>query len=114
MPWQGGHPIGALVTTTYRTGVARTKPAMAQVEARLARLPALEKWFVDIACSPAVIRDASFFLIPSVIRDQQYHHAQACSAHPDDSIHPLTFSTLHVASAQRSSAGTKDAVPDTS
>ena len=48
MPWQGGHPIGALVTTTYRTGVARTKPAMAQVEAQLERLPDLEKWFVDI------------------------------------------------------------------
>jgi hypothetical protein len=52
MTWQGAHPVGALVTPTYETGVKLTKAAMQAVEARLTRLPGLEKWFVDI--SPTV------------------------------------------------------------
>lgn len=36
------------VTTTYKTGVKLTKAAMAVVEAQVARLPHLERWFVDI------------------------------------------------------------------
>lgn len=52
MTWKGAHPIVELVTSAYQTGVTLTKQAMAQVEAHLERLPDLEKWFVDITCSP--------------------------------------------------------------
>lgn len=52
MTWKGAHPVVELVTTTYETGVKLTKAAMQAVEARLTRLPGLEKWFVDI--SPTV------------------------------------------------------------
>ena len=48
MRWKGKAPVVQVVTTTYQTGVALTKEAMAEVEARLARLAGLEKWFVDI------------------------------------------------------------------
>jgi len=48
MTWKGTHPIVDLVTTTYQTGVTLTKEAMEAVEARITRLPGLEKWFVDI------------------------------------------------------------------
>jgi transposase len=48
MTWKGLHPIVDLVTTTYETGVKRTKEAMATLESQVARLPPLEKWFVDI------------------------------------------------------------------
>ncbi len=39
MTWKGVHPVVALVTTTYATGVTLTKDIMAVVEAQLARLP---------------------------------------------------------------------------
>jgi hypothetical protein len=52
MTWNGGHPVVALVTTTYQTGVQLTKEAMDRVEAQLQRLPHVEKWFVDIAYPP--------------------------------------------------------------
>ena len=52
MTWKGAHPIVELVTTTYQSGVKLSQEAMAQVEAQLERLPDLEKWFVDITCSP--------------------------------------------------------------
>jgi transposase len=58
MTWKGQQPSVEVVTTAYQTGVKLTKQAMDQVETHLARLPDLEKWFVDIACSPPVIRDA--------------------------------------------------------
>ncbi len=58
MTWKGKRPVVALVTTAYRSGVTLTKEAMAVVEAQLARLPGLEKWFVDIACPPPPARDA--------------------------------------------------------
>lgn len=48
MTWKGDHPVVALVTTIYQTGVKLTKEAMEAVETHLQRLPALEKWFVDI------------------------------------------------------------------
>src|SRR5579864_8160225 len=48
MTWKGNHPVVALVTTTYQTGVKLTKQAMDLVETQLQRLPSLGKWFVDI------------------------------------------------------------------
>ena len=48
MTWNGKHPIVALVTTTYQTGVKLTQEAMGAVEAQIKRLPDLGKWFVDI------------------------------------------------------------------
>lgn len=48
MRWKGVHPLVELVTTTYKTGVKQSKEAMAVRETQVERLPALEKWFVDI------------------------------------------------------------------
>ncbi len=48
MTWKGRRPIVDLVTTTYKTGVKLTHEAMAALETQVARLPTLEKWFVDI------------------------------------------------------------------
>ena len=48
MTWKGKHPIVALVTSVYQTGVKLTKEAMHTVETSLQRWPSLEKWFVDI------------------------------------------------------------------
>jgi hypothetical protein len=48
MTWKGKHPVVALVTSIYQTGVKLTKEAMEVVETHLQRLPALDKWFVDI------------------------------------------------------------------
>jgi len=53
MTWKAVHPVVAWVTTTYQTGVTLTKDAMAAVEARLLRLPHLDKWFVDILYLPS-------------------------------------------------------------
>jgi hypothetical protein len=49
MTWKGTHPIVALVTTTYQSGVTLTKEAMEAVEGKIKRLAGLGKWFVDIA-----------------------------------------------------------------
>ena len=57
MTWKGAHPGVALVTTPYATGVKRAKGAMATVEARLARLLHLDKWFVDIPYIPGCAWD---------------------------------------------------------
>ena len=57
MTWKGQHPVVELVTTTYQTGIKLGKEAMATVEAQIRRLPQLGKWFVDIDCSPLVLRD---------------------------------------------------------
>ena len=51
MRWKGKHPVVGLVTTLYASGVRLTKDAMAAREARIIRLPGLEKWFVDIVPS---------------------------------------------------------------
>ena len=42
-----------VVTTVYATGVRLTKAAMDAIEAQVARLPGLDKWFVDIAPAAA-------------------------------------------------------------
>ena len=55
MTWKGVHPVVELVTTVYETGVSLTKAAMERIEAQIARLPGLEKWFVDI--TPAALWD---------------------------------------------------------
>jgi transposase len=55
MTWKGSHPLVELVTTTYKTGVKLTKAAMQTVEAQLTRLPGLEKWFVDISPTTALV-----------------------------------------------------------
>jgi hypothetical protein len=57
MTWKGTHPIVALVTTTYQTGVTLTQDAMEAVETQLTRLPRLKKWFVDVVYAPVFIRD---------------------------------------------------------
>jgi hypothetical protein len=57
MTWNGKHPVIALVTATYQTGVTLTKDAMETVEAQLTWLPALGKWFVDIVAPPLALRD---------------------------------------------------------
>lgn len=58
MTWKGKHPVVALVTTTYQTWVKLTKKAMKVVETQLQRMPSLDKWFVDIVCSPPASRDS--------------------------------------------------------
>jgi DDE family transposase len=58
MTWKGTHPIVALVTTPYQTGVTLTKEAMEAVEAKIKRLPHLEKWFVDIVPAPVSLWDS--------------------------------------------------------
>lgn len=52
MTWKGMHPVVQRVTTAYETGVKLTKEAMRAVEAKLERLPGLDKWFVDIRPTP--------------------------------------------------------------
>src|SRR5262249_36803286 len=56
--WNGRHPVVALVTPTYQTGVTLTKDAMETVEAQRQRLPDRGKWFVDITSPLQAIRDA--------------------------------------------------------
>ncbi len=58
MTWKGNHPVVALVTTTYQTGVKLTKQAMDLVETQLQRLPSLGKWFVDIEGFSLANRDS--------------------------------------------------------
>ena len=58
MTWKDVHPLVEVVTTTYATGVKLTKEARAAVEARVARLPSLDKWCVDIPYAPGDLWDA--------------------------------------------------------
>lgn len=58
MTWKGMHPLVELVTTAYVSGVTLTKDAMAAVEAQVARLCHLDKWFVDIPPILGDVRDA--------------------------------------------------------
>ena len=51
MTWKGIHPVVDLVSTIYHTGVRLSQAAMDLIEAQIARLPGLEKWFVDITPS---------------------------------------------------------------
>jgi len=48
MTWKGIHPVVDLVSTQYHTGVRLSQEAMGLIEAQIARLPGLDKWFVDI------------------------------------------------------------------
>lgn len=48
MTWKGIHPVVDLVSTIYHTGVRLSQEAMGLIEAQIARLPGLDKWFVDI------------------------------------------------------------------
>ena len=57
MTWKGHRPVVEPVTTSYRRGVRLTSEAMAAVEAQVARLPGLEKWFVDIDGAALATRD---------------------------------------------------------
>ncbi len=52
MTWQGKNPVVRLVETVYQTGVKLTKKAMELIEARIKRLPGLDKWFVQITATP--------------------------------------------------------------
>ena len=54
MTWKGQHPVVDVVETTYTKGVRLKREEMEALEARVNRLPALEKWFVEI---PAGIPD---------------------------------------------------------
>jgi len=58
LTWKGIHPIVALGTTTYQTGVTLTKEAMEAVAAKIKRLPHLGKWFVDIVPTPPPLWDS--------------------------------------------------------
>ena len=49
MTWKGKHPFVTLVKKIYEKGVKLTKEAMAVYEAKIKRLPGLEKWFVKIS-----------------------------------------------------------------
>ena len=57
MTWKGKHPVVALVTSIYQTGVKLTKEAMDALETKLQRFPSLEKWFVDIISHAPDLRD---------------------------------------------------------
>jgi hypothetical protein len=48
MTYNGVHPVVAVVTTPYQTGVKLSQKAMANLEKRFERLPGLEKYFVRI------------------------------------------------------------------
>jgi hypothetical protein len=49
MTWRSKHPVVKVVTTIYKTGVRLSQAAMADLETQIKRLPALEKWFVEIS-----------------------------------------------------------------
>jgi hypothetical protein len=53
--WRSVHPVVALVSAVYDTGVKLSKAAMADIEGQIARRRGLAKWFVDII--PAAARD---------------------------------------------------------
>ena len=50
---KGNPPVVRLLTSIYHTGVRLTKKAMAQVETHVQRLTGLERWFIDIPCTPS-------------------------------------------------------------
>jgi len=62
MTWKGNHPVVALVTSIYQTGVKLTKEAMDAVETQLQRFPSLERWFVDIRYSLPAMQESELFL----------------------------------------------------
>ncbi len=62
--WKDGQPLVEGVTTTDATGVTLTKEARAAVEARVARLPSLDKCCVDIPYAPEIYGMRSYFRVP--------------------------------------------------
>lgn len=48
MTWKDASPIVKFVDKVYRKGIALSQQAMAALETRFQRLPALPKWFVRI------------------------------------------------------------------
>ncbi len=52
MTWNGQHPIVQWVEKTYQTGQRLTHKAMAALERRWVRCPALPKWFVHMEPTP--------------------------------------------------------------
>jgi Rhodopirellula transposase DDE domain len=52
MTWKGKHPAVALVEAPYAKGVRLDAREMRAVESEVIRLPALEKWFVEIPAVP--------------------------------------------------------------
>ena len=48
MTWKGKHPVVSVVETAYATGVRLKPEEMKALEARVVRLPGLEKWFVEV------------------------------------------------------------------
>ncbi len=57
MTWHGRRPIVEPVATDYQRGVRLSEEEMAAVEAQLARLPGLERWFVHIDGAALAGRD---------------------------------------------------------
>jgi hypothetical protein len=55
MTWNGLHPIVALITKVYRSGVRLPKKSMDLLETQFSRLPGLEKWFIDSV--PPTVRE---------------------------------------------------------
>ncbi len=49
MTWKGKHPVVTLVKKVYEKGVKLAQEAMAVCEAKIKRLPGLEKWFVWVS-----------------------------------------------------------------
>jgi hypothetical protein len=54
MTWRGKHPKVQLVEGEFATGIKMTKREMQAYEAKLQRMPSLERWFVDIVPPGAV------------------------------------------------------------
>jgi hypothetical protein len=48
MTWKGKHPHVELVSDAYRKGIRLARKEMKPIEAKVQRLPGLEKWFVNI------------------------------------------------------------------
>jgi Rhodopirellula transposase DDE domain len=57
MTWKGKAPVVRVLTTISQTGVRLTKQAMAEVETHIERLSGLERWFVEISCTPPALPD---------------------------------------------------------
>ena len=48
MKWNGKNPVVRFIKGDYKTGIKLTKKEMTNYEEKIARMPGLEKWFVDI------------------------------------------------------------------
>jgi transposase len=57
MTWKGKHPGVVLVETPYCKGTKLSPREMKVLESQILRLPALERWFVEIPGTPREVRD---------------------------------------------------------